>query len=290
VGGRQISDAVLIANELIDSRPKSGKPGIICKLDIEKACDHVNWDFLIYAMRRMGFGDKWIAWISRCISFVSYAVLINGSPSQFFSAFRGLRQGDPILPFLLLLVMEVFTRMLRAATTASLLARFSVGRLNETSINISHLLFADDTIIFYDNVCEQIVNLRGILIWFNVVSGLRVNLSKRSILPVGQVDNIQLFAGVLGCSTNALPSSYLRLPLGAKFKDKSIWEPIVDLFERRLSGWKSKYLSKGGRLTLIKSILSSIPTYFLSLFPLPISVANKLECIHRKKISLGVFR
>jgi len=134
-------DVVLIANELIDSRTKSGKSGIICKLDIEKAYDHVNWDFLIYVRRRMGFGDKWIAWISRCISSVSYAVLINGSLSQFFSASRVLRQGDPISPLLFLLVMEVFTRMLRAATTATLLAGFSMGRLNETSVNISHLLF-----------------------------------------------------------------------------------------------------------------------------------------------------
>jgi len=103
-------------------------------------------------MRRMGFGDKWIALISRCISSVSYAVLINGSPSQFFSASRGLRQGDPISHLLFLLVMEVFTRMLNAASTAGLLVGFSVGRLNETTTNISHLLFVDNTIIFCDNV------------------------------------------------------------------------------------------------------------------------------------------
>jgi len=106
--------------------------------------------------------------------------------------------------------------------------------------------------------------------------------SKSSILPVGQVDNLQMLAGVLGCSIDYLPSSYLGLPLGAKFKDKSIWNPIIDRFERKLSGWKSKHLSKGGRLTLIKSVLSSLPTYFLSLFPLPTSVANKLESIQRK--------
>ena len=95
------------------------------------------------------------------------------------------------------------------------------------------------------------------------------------------MDNIHLLAGVLGCSIDSFPSSYLGLLLGAKFKDKSIWEPVVERFERRLFGWKSKYLSKGGRLTLIKSVLSSIPAYFLSIFPLPVSVANKLETIQR---------
>ena len=217
----------------------------------------------------MGFGGKWIAWIGHCVSSVSYAVLINGSPSQFFSASRGLRQGDPISPLLFLLVMEVFTRMLRVASSAGLIAGFSVGRLNDSSTKISHLLFADDTIIFCDNVCEQIVNLRGILIWFEAVSGLRVNLFKSSILPVGQVDNLQPLVGVLGCSIDSLPSSYLGLPLGARFKDKSIWNPVVDRFQRKLSGWKSKHLSKGGRLTLIKSVLSSLPSYFL--FSIPVT-------------------
>ena len=72
---------------------------------------------------------------------------------------------------------------------------------------------------------------------------------------------------------------YLGLPLGAKFKDKSIWNPILEKMERRLEGWKRLYLSKGGRVTLIKSTLSNLLTYFLSLFPIPVSVANRIERI-----------
>ena len=187
--------------------------------------------------------------------------------------------GRPHLASSVIIGYETFHKYVEGCRYSKPYSWFSVGRLNETTTNISHLLFADDTIIFCDDVCEQIVNLRGILVWFEAVSGLRVNLSKSFILPIGQVDNIQLLVGVLGCSTDSLPSSYLGLPLGAKFKDEFIYEPVVDRFERRLSRWKSKYLSKGERLTLIKSVLSRIPTCFLSLFPLPVSVAKKLETI-----------
>jgi len=116
-------------------------------LDIEKAYDHVNWDILFYVMKRMGFGERWIGWIRHCISSASYAVLVNGSPTEFFSASRGIRQGNPLSPLLFLLVMEVFTRMIEAASTAGLIFRFSLGPMNAT-MSISHLLFADDTSYF----------------------------------------------------------------------------------------------------------------------------------------------
>ena len=225
-----------------------------------------------------------MGWIRFCISSSSFAVLVNGPPTDFFVPSRGLRQGDPLSPLLFLLVMEVLSKMLEAASSVGLIFGFEVGRSGSglSSIKVSNLLFADDTIVFCDNDCEQIVNLRCILIWFQAVSGLRVNLAKSAILPVGQVDNILHLTGLLGCKIDSFPTSYLGLPLGAKFKENAIWDPVISRVEKRLSGWKSSYLSKGGRLTLIKSVLSNIPTYFLSLFPLPVSVANRLEAIQRK--------
>ena len=95
---------------------------------------------------------------------------------------------------------------------------------------------------------------------------------------VGSLDTL---AGVLGCSVGRLPMIYLGMPLGAHFKDPSIWNPIIEKMEKKLFGWKRLYLSKGGRLTLLKSTLSSFPTYFLSLFTIPPVVADRLERIQR---------
>jgi hypothetical protein len=103
INGRQILDPILIANESLDSRRRLGEPGILCKMDVEKAYDHVNWDFLLYMLKRCGFGEKWCSWISFCISTVRFSVLVNGSPEGFFDSSRGIRQGDPLSPLLFVL-------------------------------------------------------------------------------------------------------------------------------------------------------------------------------------------
>ena len=93
VKGRQILDFVLIAFECIDSRLKSGVPGVLCKLDVGKAYDHVSWDFLMYMLQRCGFSEKWRKWIRYCISTIKFFILINGSPSDFFGSSRGFGKG-----------------------------------------------------------------------------------------------------------------------------------------------------------------------------------------------------
>ncbi|XP_026442924.1 uncharacterized protein LOC113342676 [Papaver somniferum] len=108
IKGRQITDSILIANECLDSRIKEKKPGIICKVDLEKAFDHVKWSFVDEVLLRMGFGDRWRTWIKGCIENVPFSILVNGSSHDKFSSQRGLRQGDPSLPFCSYLFLRVF--------------------------------------------------------------------------------------------------------------------------------------------------------------------------------------
>ena len=221
--GRQILESVLITNKCLDSRLKSGVPGVLCKLNMEKAYDHVNWNFLLYLLRRCGFGEKWCLWIKQCILTTWLSVLLNGVPSGFFGSSQGVRQGDPLSPFLFVLVIEVFSKMIGAVTSRGLISGFSVGSSELNRVVVTHLLFADDTLVFCGANDSQIRHLRALLVCFEAVSGLKVNLAKSTLNPVGSMGDVDQLAGLLGCGTGMLPLKYLGLPLGASFKLKTMW-------------------------------------------------------------------
>jgi hypothetical protein len=234
-------------------------------------------------LKRCGFGEKWCSWISFCISSIRFSVLVNGSPEGFFDSSRGIRQGDPLSPLLFVFVMEALSRMLSAGINDELLKGFKVG-----NVTISHLLFADDTLIFCKDNPDQLAYLRGIFLLFEAASGLKVNLAKSVLIPVGNVQQIGYLVSILGCEVASLPLEYLGLPLGAPNNDSHILDDILEKMERRLAGWKRPLLSKGGRVTLIKSTLANIPTYYISLFKIPVKVANRIEKLQHDFLWRGV--
>ena len=130
-----------------------------------------------------------------------------------------------------------------------------------TICSISHLLFVDDTIFFCKALKDQLIYLRWVLFWFKASSGLKINLDKSEIYKVGDVDNLDSQSTVLGCQIGQLPSTYLGLPLGAPHKSVAAWDVIVERMRKKLALWKTNYISKGGRITLIKSTLASLPIY-----------------------------
>ncbi|RVW62551.1 putative ribonuclease H protein [Vitis vinifera] len=281
VEGRQILDAVLIANEAIDSTLKNNESAILCKLDIEKTYDNVDWTFILTVMQKMGFGEKWIRWIKWCISTASFSVLVNGTPTGFFQSSKGLRQGDPLSPYLFVIAMEVFSAFLQRAVEGGYLSGCRVKGRSEEGALISHLLFADDTLVFCKPSQDHLTHLSWLLMWFEAASGLRINLDKSELIPVGRVENMDDLAWEFGCKVGSFPSTYLGMPLGASFKSTSVWDGVEDRFRKRLGMWKRQYLSKGGRATLIRSTLSNLPIYLMSLLCLPSVVRRRLEKIQR---------
>ena len=134
-------DAVLIANETVDEKRRSGEEGVVFKIGFEKAYDHVSWgwDFLDHLLEKKGFSPRWRKWMRGCLSTVSFAVLVNENSKGWVKASRGLRQGDPLSPFLFTLVADVLNKMLLRAEERNALEGFRVGRNRK---RVSHLQFA----------------------------------------------------------------------------------------------------------------------------------------------------
>jgi hypothetical protein len=173
-------------------------------------------------MRKMcGLEEKWVSWISYCISSVLFSVLVNGSLFGLFSSSRGLRQCDHLSSLLFVVVMETLSNMFSVTVYRGRLSGFSVGSRLPV-VNISHLLFTDDTLVFYEANPSHLRYLRVLLLCFEVVSSLKVNLATSLLVLVGNVDNVAELANILGCETSSLPLKYLGMPLGACYKVKSI--------------------------------------------------------------------
>ncbi|RVW71963.1 LINE-1 reverse transcriptase-like [Vitis vinifera] len=281
VRGRQILDASLIANEVVDYWQKRKEKGLVCKLDIEKAYDSISWSFLMKVLKKMGFGSRWMDWMWWCFSRAKFSVLINGAPAGFFSSSKGLRQGDPISPYLFILGMEVLSALIRRAVQGNFISGCRLRGRGDAEIMVSHLLFADDTIIFYEASKDQVTHLGWILAWFEAASGLRINLAKSELIPVGEIDNVEEMAVELGCRIGSFPVKYLGLPLGARHKALPMWDGVEDRMRRRLARWKRQYLSKGGRITLIKRGNTGRKIHLVNW---------KVVCTQKEKGGLGIRR
>jgi hypothetical protein len=144
----------------------------------------------------------------------------------------GLRQGDPLSPLLFLIIMETLSRLLGRVVEGGYISGFLVDQSNRSELLIYHLFFAYDTLFFCGADLLQIWHLRGVFIWFQAISRLKINFHKSELVPVGQLPNINELAGVLGCKVSTLPLSYLGLPLGATFKKKSIWNGVIEKIEK----------------------------------------------------------
>jgi hypothetical protein len=174
-----------------------------------------------------------------------------------------LRQGDPLSLLLFVLVIEAFDGMIFVAVSGELLFGSSVG--NASGFVCSHLLFVDDTLIFGDVHPNHLRLFHCLFLCFEVALGLKINLAKSESVPVGNVDQVERMVGILGCGVSSLPMKYLGLPLGASYKDKHIWDGVIEKIEQRLASWKIMYLSKGGRVTLIKNTLSNLYVFYVHL-------------------------
>jgi hypothetical protein len=246
------------------------------KLDMSKAYDRVEWSFLEAIMRRLGFAEEWIHLIMMCIKSVSYSVLINGEQCGFFTASRGIRQGDSLSPYLFLLCAEGLSFLLRKAEAEGKITGVAASR---SGPKLTHLFFADDSLLFCQanmSHCETVVN---ILQQYEEASGQQLNKAKTSIFFTKNTAGTmrQQIKNLFQVPEIKSHEKYLGLPSFVGRSKSMAFGVVKGRVWRRMNGWKEKFLSSAGREILLKAVAQSIPTYTMSCFKLPESLCNDLN-------------
>ncbi|GKC05605.1 RNA-directed DNA polymerase, eukaryota [Tanacetum coccineum] len=275
---RQILDGPFILSELLSWCKFKYNQAMVFKVDFAKAYDSIRWDYLDDVLNSFGFGSKWRSWIRGSLISGKASILVNGSPTSEFQFHRGLKQGDPLAPFLFILIMESLHLSFSRAVEAGIFTGIEIG----SSLTISHLFYADDAVFIGEWSHNNLKGIMNILRCFSLLSGLSINVKKSQLLGIGISDSIVSEAAKsLGCSIMKTPFKYLGIPVGGNMSLIKAWDESIVKLKRRLSKWKLKTLSIGGRLTLLKSVLGSTPIYNMSLFKVPKSVLHSMESLRR---------
>jgi hypothetical protein len=212
IPSRSISENVLLAQEIVRNYHKDkGKPRCTLKIDLMKAYDSVNWEFLIYCLHCFGFPKKFVSWIKECVTSSRFSVCLNGSLVGYFEGKKGLRQGDPLSPYLFVLAMEVLSRILVATTGPG--SGFNYNS-NCLKMKLTHLCFADDLLIFSKVSQNSIGIIKAALVEFEELSGLKANPSKSFFFCSGISDRLKhLLLQDLQMQEGKFPVRYLGVPL-----------------------------------------------------------------------------
>ncbi|XP_050365473.1 uncharacterized protein LOC126784002 [Argentina anserina] len=279
VPDRLIQDNLLLAHETyhyLKLKKKGGKHELGLKLDMNKAYDRVEWDFLRVVLIRFGFCSAWVELIMECVSSVTFSIVLNEKPGKTFRPSRGLRQGDPLSPYLFLLVSEVLSLRI----THAVREKKVVGvRLCRGSPELSHLFFADDALFFIRATLRNVWELSAIFREYCLASGQEINKEKSSIFFTPNMPRQMaiLISEMLDFAEVADPGSYLGLPTVWGRSKKEALYYITDRVQRKLDGWKERTLSWAGKEILIKSIAMAIPAYPMACFKLPLSFCDSLN-------------
>jgi hypothetical protein len=280
IPGRQISDNILLSQELLRNYHRDRGPAKVAfKVDIQKAYDSVEWSFLEKCLGWFGFPPMMCVWIMECMTSTAFSVCVNGDMYGYFKGKRGLRQGDPLSPYLFTLVMEVLTLMIKRRVKDDEEFKF---HWRCEKLKLTHLCFADDLLLFCHANVYSVQVLKDALEEFGLVSGLVPSLEK-SLVFFGNVQPLRQVSilSILPFKVGKLPVKYLGVPLLSKRLSSENCVGLVDKVKTRLFSWQNKCLSFAGRLQLIRSVLSSLQVYWSSIFVLPVSISNDIERLMR---------
>ena len=251
------------------------------KLDMSKAYDRVEWSFIEKVMEKTGFHEKWIQLIMQCITTVSYSMIINGSVHGCIFPTRGLRQGDPLSPYLFLLCVDGFSSLIKDAARNQMLSGISICR---GCSMVTHLFFANDSLLFCkatNQECHKLIEILGL---YEVASGQKVNAEKFSVFfshNTPQEKRCEVL-NILGPMQDIRHSKYLGLPSIIGRSKTKVFAKMKEKVGRKLAGWKGKLLSIGGKEILIKAVTQMVLTYTMSCFLILKGLCEEIKGMIRK--------
>ena len=223
----------------------------------------------------MGFDQHWVKLIIGCISSVQYHVLLNGQPRGNIIPQRGLRQGDPLSPYLFIMCTEALIVNIKKAERGNQFTGMKVAR---ASPSISHMLFADDSLFFCKAQKEECQTILRILKEYEVVSGQLINFQKSSIQFGHKVEKSarQELRDILGIQNLGGMGSYLCLPENMGGSKIQVFGFVQDRLNNRVNGWTFNFFSKDGKEVIIKSVVTALPNHVMSIYRLPKATVKKL--------------
>ncbi|GJX32724.1 RNA-directed DNA polymerase, eukaryota, reverse transcriptase zinc-binding domain protein [Tanacetum coccineum] len=276
IAGRQITNNILLAQELIKGYNRKQKfKRVAFKIDLQKAYDTIDWSFLKVILEHFEFPGKMVDWIMVCVSTTKFSININGEREGYFNGGRGLRQGDPMSPYLFTLVTEVF----------SIIMGRNIGKTKEfkyhhgcKKLQITHLCFADDLLVFCHGDIKSVSTIKEALEEVSSYSGLRANMNKSIVFFGGMtIAEQNVILDIIPFAIGRLPVRYLGVPLITKKINATDCKPLIDKVKSRVMDWKNKVLSYSRRHQLITSILSTMQIYWASVFLLPKNVIYEIN-------------
>ncbi|XP_074305794.1 uncharacterized protein LOC141641015 [Silene latifolia] len=285
IKGRDIVDNILICHDLVRLyKRKACSPRCMMKVDLKKAYDSIEWDFIKQMLQALNFPDQMIQWIMECVTTPWYTLSLNGSNFGYFQGRRGIRQGDPMSPLLFTICMEYLSRILAYVTNSM---EFSYHPLCR-AIRLNHLCFADDLLMFCRGDKTSIITILRAFATFSKASGLEINREKSDIYFNGMSSaDVQYVLRISGFKEGQFPFRYLGIPISYKRMAVGDCSRLVEKIVLRIRGWGARKLSYAGRLVLVQAVLSQLHSFWTRIFIIPATVMDRINHICRNYLWCG---